>query len=269
MHSTEVLSRPVLQKSLPMAPWAHPATARLPGIQPLDPKEWIICDDAYSGQMAQRDVLISEKRDSVHRLNETARPAALELLDLVLADLKARHDFRVTEAEVTRPDGVRILIDRGIPLLTLGRLVQNDFCLMERDGTGHWRLTGAILCFPASWSLIEKFGRELGGIHDPVDVYDDDLARRVARLFDAMHPDRPLWRANALAYADPALHQPRQEDDPRTPPTGVAQRFLRSERQTLRKLPRSGAVAFGIHTYVVSVDDLTDDQRGGLSALSA
>ena len=92
-----------------------------------------------------------------------------------------------------------------------------------------------------------------------------DLARRVQRLFDALHPDRPLWRANALFYHDPALYQPRREDDPRPAPPGRAD-YLRSERQSLLRLPETRAVVFSIHTWVVPWSCLTPDQRAGLDS---
>jgi len=101
---------------------------------------------------------------------------------------------------VTRPDGARIPIDRADPLGTLGHLVQEDLCLMERRGAEHV-LTGAVLCFPASWRLSEKVGRPMIGIHEPVREYDATLARRVQRLLDGVRTGRPLLRFNVLTYA--------------------------------------------------------------------
>ena len=46
---------PILQKTLPFAPWMDPRTWRLPGIVPLTDDGWIAPDDAYAGQMAERD----------------------------------------------------------------------------------------------------------------------------------------------------------------------------------------------------------------------
>ena len=152
-------------------------------------------------------------------------------------------------------------LDRDRPLMTLGRLVQEDLCVMERSGDEHL-LTGAVLCFPASWSLAEKIGRPLTGIHTPVPDYDVDIARRVQRMFDAIRVEQPLWRMNALVYVDPTLHQPRREADPRTDRRGGS--YVRSERQCLRRLPQTRAVVFSIHTYVVRIDSLSDDARAGL-----
>jgi hypothetical protein len=124
-------------------------------------------------------------------------------------------------------------------------------------------LTAAVLCFPASWSLDQKFLRPLISIHQPVDSYSGDIARRVQRLFDAIRPDQVLWRANSLLYADPDLYQPRREGESRPRP-GPAAPYVRSERQCLRRLPDSGAVVFSIHTWVVRRENLTAEQEAEL-----
>lgn len=227
----------------------------------MAPGDWLRVDEAYAGQMAERDALIAARPGVVHALDPGAVPAARELLEVVLADLPALG-FEVGLAEVRRPDGRLVGIDPGKPLLTLGRLCQNDFCLMEKRGEGHV-LTGAILCFPASWTLAEKLLRPLIGIHRGVQAYDPDLARRVQRLFDAIRPGQALWRANALHYHDPQLHHPRLEAAPRVKPAGLGG-FIRSERQCFVRLPVSQAVVFSIHTYVIRDRDLTEEQSAAL-----
>ena len=235
-----------LQTALPYDPF----TPRpLPGVLPLDMGEWLIVDEAVTGQMALREALLAEQRNAVLRMDESAREAAEELLALVL---ELAYPGAVREA--VRPDGMRVTVDWSDPLGTLGRLVQEDFCLLMKRGDEHV-LSGAVLCFPASWSLSEKFQQPLIGIHEPVASYDADIARRVQRLFDGVRPGRPLWRFNALWYADAVLHQPRSvhERRPRADPATAP--FFRSERQSIVRLPKSGAVVFSIHTYVLTRDD--------------
>lgn len=257
------MSIPILQDRLPHLPWMDPRMARLPGILPLTDDSWLRLDEAYAGQMAERDRLIATRPERVLAMQPAARPAAEELYDRVLARLAGTAGYRIGAAEALRPDGVMVPLDRGQPLRTLGRLVQEDLCLMERRGDEHV-LTAACLCFPASWWLPEKLGRSLIGIHVPVAQYDEGLARRVQRLFDAIRPDRPLWRMNHLVYRDPTLHQPRREADPRADRRGGT--YLRAERQCLVRLPDTGAVLFSIHTYVVSLDSLGAAERTALFA---
>jgi hypothetical protein len=236
---------PILQIAIPTAQRAQ-AARRLPGMAPLDPADWLVVDDAYAAQMAERARLIADRPDAVHALLPQARPAAEELLAAVLDHLAARPDFAVAAAAVTRPDGVTVALDRDAPLMTLGRLTAEDFCLIEAQDGAHV-LTGAILCFPAGWTLAEKIGRPLGRIHAPVEAYDDDIGKRVDRLFDGLKPGRPIWRANAHPYDDPTLFAPRTEAR-RDKYGGPASPYLRSERQCLLRLPATRAVVFSIHT---------------------
>jgi hypothetical protein len=254
---------PILQDRLPMFPWADPATRRLPGIQPVTGRDWLRVDEAYGPQMALRDRLIAGQPGVVHALLPKARAAAEELYALILDWLAEEPGFRIAARAVTRPDGVSVPLDPAQPLLTLGRLVQQDLCLMQSNGA-EYDLTGAILCFPASWTLAQKIGRPMTGIHQPVEVYDAALAARVHRLMTAIRPDQPLWRMNFFTYDDFMLHHPRVEGDWRRQPTGLA--YVRCERQTLLRLPVTGAVLFAIHTIVVDAREIGPEDYAALQA---
>lgn len=244
------MAQPPLQRSLPFDVTQQ---RKLPGIQPLDMANWLIFDEAFAGQMARRDNLLAQHREDVLALSPKAQGAAQELLNLVLAQA-----YPQAGDTVQRADGVRVAIDRDDPLGTVGQLVQQDFCLLEKQGDEHV-MTGAVLCFPASWRLSEKFMRPLTDIHIPVSEYSPDIARRVQRLFDGIQPGRPLWRFNALWYHDPELHQPRSIHDRRDAPEARQANYLRSERQSLLRLPQSRAVVFGIHTFVLARADVPGD----------
>lgn len=254
---------PVLQDRLPHVPWMDPATARLPGMRPCGAEDWLRMDEAYAGQMAERDWLIATRQPLVHALLPEGRAAAAELLDMVLDMLARRDGFAVRAASVTRPDGVVVPVDRAFPLITLGRLVQQDLCLMQKQGEKSV-LTGAILCFPASWTLAQKLGKPMTGIHAPVAHYDDALARRVQRLFDMVRVGQPMERFNALVYDDPTLHQPRLETESR--PRPVARTYLRSERQVVLRLPVTQAVVFSIHTIIVPMTVLEEEAVAAMAA---
>ncbi len=251
----------VLHSALPFAPWADPRTRRLPGVMPLDMDDWLRVDDAYAGQMALRDALIADRTAEVHAVLPQAVDAAAELLSLVLPYLPGLG-FASVPGGWCRPDGVVIMADTQ-PLLLLGRLLQNDFCLMQDDGAGEHALTGAILCFPAGWRLHEKLGRPMTRIHAPVVKYSDDVGRRVQRLMDAIRPETPMWRMNAhLSRA--ALFNPLPEGHLKDM-SHDAMPYVRSERQCLMRLPVTRAVVFSIHTYLVAVGSLTAEQAEALA----
>ncbi|MGB3407065.1 MAG: DUF3445 domain-containing protein [Jannaschia sp.] len=245
----------ITQQTLPFTPWADPALARMPGLRPVV-GGWIVVDEVYGAQLAAKARLLAEHRHRVLQVLPRAEDAAGELLKTVLGDLPS--SFQRHGAHVTRPDGVTVGTD-GPPFEVLSRLVQEDLLILERDGAEHI-LTAGLLCFPASWTLTEKIGRPLTRIHAPVHRYDADIALRVQRLFDRVQPGRPMWRANTLGYARADLFQPMTEAAPRDPGAAPA-RFLRSERQTVMRLPMTGSVVFAVHTWVVPFDRLTPEQQ--------
>jgi hypothetical protein len=231
----------ILQEALPEAQRGAPG---LPGVAPCAPDDWLRVDEAYAAQMACRERLMAERPEAVLWAEPGAQTAAQEVLDEALALLPSLG-FDVGKVAVTCPDGRRVALDRDRPLRTLGHLVQEDICILEKCGDEHV-LTGAVLCFPANWRLADKAGRPLVGIHAPVAEYDADLARRVQRLFDGVRAGRPLWRFNRLRYAEADLHQPWRRN------TDAPMRYQRSERQCILRLPKTDAVVFTIHTWVVA-----------------
>ncbi|MBN2630719.1 MAG: DUF3445 domain-containing protein [Rhodobacteraceae bacterium] len=253
----------ILQRSLPFAPWADPRTRRLPGILPLDMADWLRVDDAYAAQMALRDALIADRPEAVIGQTAMAKAAVDELFDFTLAHLP--DGFTRKADRITRPDGTEIALDPAQPLHTLGRLVQQDLCLMQEDGAGEHLLSAAVLCFPAGWLLAEKLGQPMMRIHAPVGKYTEDVGRRVQRLLDAVRVETPLWRANAHHSRAP-LFNPQSETTPKESLDQGEMPFVRSERQCLVRLPRSRAVVFSIHTYLVRRTDLTADQTTALEA---
>lgn len=230
----------ILQDALPPA---HAGTPSLPGTAPCAADDWLRIDEAYASQMAYRAALLAQKPDAVLSEDAAIRDIATEVLDEALKILPGLG-FRVDQDHVVCPDGRTVAIARDAPLWTLGHLVQEDICILEKQGDAHV-MTGAVLCFPANWRLAEKMNRPLIGIHAPVPEYDANVARRVQRLFDGVQVGRPLWRFNKLSYVDAELHQPfKREVAGRMP-------YVRSERQCVLRMPRSRAVVFTIHTFVV------------------
>lgn len=237
----------ILHSALPDA--ARP-DAPLPGVSPFEPRDWLLVDEVFAAQMALRERLIAEERAEVLGLLPEGRAAADELLEEVLTHLVETAGYRVGTDAVTRPDGAVVAVDRADPMGTLGRLVQEDLCILQKQGAEHV-LTGGVLCFPSSWRLGDKLGRPLVEIHVPVPEYDADIARRVQRLFDGVRVGRPLERHNFLRYADAALHQ----TGPKPPLAEGPAPYLRSERQCILRLPRTRAMIFSIHSWVVRNPD--------------
>jgi len=232
------------------------------GIRALDLAEWIEVDQCFAAQLAERRRLLEERRaDVLAGLPESAA-GQQELLELLLDHLSERFP------EVFRRSGGRIenratgetfelAAWREAPLELAGRLVQDDLCLMQRGEAGY-RLVAAVLCFPSHWRLADKLGRPLDVIHEPVPGFGERLAATVDRFFANIQVARPVWRVNWSLVDRPTLFLPpehRGHPEPISAEHAGTQLWLRVERQTLRRLPRSGAVVFGIHTYVDPLED--------------
>jgi hypothetical protein len=117
----------------------------------------------------------------------------------------------------------------------------------------------------------------LAPIHDPVPFYGDRLARPVDRFFASLKSGRIALRMNWTVTSKPALFQPsghnQNDRPPMLPSRDVGENlFLRVERQTFRRLPESGAVAFGIRLHVTKLAAAVkrpDDARRLAAAVDA
>jgi hypothetical protein len=235
------------------------------GIKALDLEQWIEIDDRFAAQLAERRRLLEGERDAVLGELPESGPGQRELLALLLDHLPERfpeHYRRVDGRIENLATGERFALAASddAPLELAGRLIQEDLCLMQ-PGEAGYRLVAAVLCFPAHWRLADKLGRPLQVIHEPVPGFGERLADPVDRFFAGIQVTRPVWRVNWSVVDAPTLFRPPEHrGNPRPISAGQAgsELWLRVERQTLRRLPRSGDVVFGIHTYVDPLEDAID-----------
>jgi dimethylamine monooxygenase subunit A len=220
------------------------------GIHAMDMDDWFVIDGLRELELALRDRLLSECRDEVFAALPAAEPAAEETYRLVRDWLSARDLLH---------DAVGHADDH--PLAAAGRLVQDDLCLMIRHEDG-WRLDGAVVCFPSVWRLSEKLGHSAAHIHQPVDHYADELAAKVDRFFDRLEVRKPVWRRNLSLKPTHALYLPVSKRAAQAVKVDIAEDgapyWMRSERQTLRKLPGTGAILFTIRTQLAPVSVLRE-----------
>jgi hypothetical protein len=141
------------------------------------------------------------------------------------------------------------------PLELAGRLVQEDLCIIQQGNEGPL-FTAAVLCFPSRWRLHEKLGKPLASVHGRVPHYAERLAAPVDRFMARVKPGHIASRLNWSVLDDPAMFQPagkwrEQANSAITSDNAGEGLYLRVERQTLRRLPQSGAILFGIrvHSY--------------------
>jgi len=236
-------------------------------LRPLNPAEWTQPDDLLEEQLAEKDRLIAERRDNVIAELPGSEEAQAELLTALANYLPEWHSaiYRREGNGLRIGDARTVPLDEASAIQTAGCLAQEDLCLMQSLGEGQpYALTAASLCFPTRWRLADKIGKPMAAIHGPVPLYADKMARQVDRFFQHLKVERPVQRINWSLIDDPALFQPtghsRTAEDPRFQPETIGENvWFRSERQTLMRLPDTGAIVFGIRIYQATLDEVAND----------
>lgn len=214
----------------------------LVGARRLDPAQWLDFGPGADEQLAEKRRVLDEHRDEVIAVLPGADDACAELVTMIEQHLGVPH--------------VR---SAAHPIEQAGLMVPEDLCVHLPDEQGRPVLVAASLSFPFRWVLAEKLGLPMAAIHAPIPGYAEQIGAAVDKVFAGLTPERGVLRFNIGVLDAPELFQPRRPDAvPKPVPDGF---FLRSERQTLRVLPRTEAVVFTIRTTVVPVADLDADQR--------
>lgn len=143
------------------------------------------------------------------------------------------------------------------------RSAHEDMCLLApKDGGDIYRLIGAAVAYPTDWHPADKMGLPLVAMHAPIHGYAEQLASGVDHFMAKLKPGRIFGRCNWFVSPTPALRWIDTEP-PEVTFAGVTAEnagdtlFVRSERQTLRRLPESSAVLFTIGVYVAPLGSLS------------
>lgn len=229
------------------------------GLKPLDVNEWIETDDRLASDLAEKERLAAAHWSEIFAAEPETAAAQSEVLALLVEHLPQRYpDLYRREGNAMQMGERLVPLDVPPALWTAARLVQEDLVLMRRGDAG-WRLAAAVLCFPSSWKLSEKFGRPIHEVHSPVPAFGARTrnAELIARMFDNMRPETPMIRWNWSIYGDAELFHPHNSPARRfgegARPEHV---FMRVERQTLRLLPQSRDILFTIRIIVDPLEQL-------------
>lgn len=237
------------------------------GMKPLQLQDWIEIDDDFADQVSLRTQLLNQRHTEVFAClpgSEAAQQEVLELLVDHLLRYFPQHYQRQENSLINQVTGqVWQFSDFTTnPLDLAGRLVQEDLCLMLLGVAGHF-LSAASLCFPLRWRLQEKLGLPMSQIHGQVPGYADKLKQPVDNFFDRLQPNHPGYRFNWSIVDVPDLFLAQSKFDPQAPTITVETAgetlWLRVERQTLRRLPRSQAILFTIRSYVYPLSQVVTD----------
>ena len=238
------------------------------GLKPLDPATWIEVDDNLETYLAEKNRLYTEEIANVLVAEEGTEAAQQEVLDMLVDHLTHyfpilnRHPGEGRDPASPHSPALDVKLDpglrrddgvRGSAIAKAALLIQEDLVLMRHSPSG-WRLVAASLCFPSAWNLREKFGKPMHEIHQPVPGFGEGSrnAGLIDRMFDNLRVEQPVIRWNWSLYGDAKLYHPASDNKLKNrfgdgPITGNV--IMRLERQTLRKLPKSGDILFTIRIH--------------------
>ena len=227
---------PIRDEMLPPAPdgeFRHRV-----GVRPLDLSGWLPSDEETGPTIAMKRALLAERRDEVVACTDGGEAVAEEAAHLVAvwrgADLKDRGIDALVEAALLVADDLTVLGPTDV-----------------EDGAP--RFVAGVVCAPSRWSLRSKMGRTMLETHEPVPRYAEHIGSAVDTVLRRLSPDRPVWRSNWTLVDHPALFQPEVPDGPLV--DDPSQLWVRMERETLRRLPRTGGILFTIRGFQQPLPD--------------
>lgn len=231
------------------------------GLHALALEDWLVVDERWEDDTAERRRLSRERPELVHAVLPEGETACREVLSVVvdwLARYAADRFERHPEGLIVKSSGELVGLGRPDPLMAAGTIVQEDLLILGEGDDGSHRLLAGHLCFPLHWKLADKIGQPLRLIHAPVPGFAERLGTPTERLFRVLGIERPVWRANWSLTSSPELCLPDRSDHLRSldPQNAGRALWLRVERQTLRRLPETGAIVFTIKTYVAGLDEI-------------
>lgn len=203
------------------------------GTRSLDLTQWLTPDAETAPTIEMKRRLIEHRRSEVVALYEGGESAAQEAAELVAqwAGVGLTHS------------GIEALVDAAL-------MVADDFLVLEPRSTGAGEellFVAGVVCSPSRWKLADKMGKNMIQVHAPVAKYAEHIGVAVDTTLQRLTVDRPLWRSNWTLEDHPALFQPELPDTRLV--DDVFQLWIRIERETLRRLPRTGGVLFTIRGF--------------------
>ena len=204
------------------------------GTFPVEISNWLLRDAEFDLTVQLKKKLLATRRNEVVGLQPGSNEVAQEAAQLVSA-------WAGVELAST---GIDALVEASL-------LVADDLAVLQpvksQDGSEQLLLNAAVVCCPSRWMLSEKMGHNMLAIHEPVAKYADHVGAAVDTYFQRLTVEKPVWRSNWIIQDHPALFQPQIPLGPlvKTP----NELWIRMERQTLRRLPKTGGILFTIRGY--------------------
>ncbi len=228
------------------------------GLERIDASQWLAPEDlpvfaAHKQALTGNPEVFAQLPDSTALQQEFA--------DFLLQHLLSHHaqDYRQNAGRLYHSSGLNWPC-RNSDLWQASQWIAEDICLLQISAAAKqnsYQLLAASVCSPSNWRLADKIGRTVAEIHAPVPGYQETLNQRVNRLFARLPVGKILLRYNWSLQPGNALNwQDRHV-------TGADRKnpHWRIERQTLLRLPDSGAIVFGIRIFLHDLATMPKQHR--------
>ncbi|KAI9809463.1 MAG: hypothetical protein M1827_006843 [Pycnora praestabilis] len=264
-------------KPLPYRPFRHGPYYITMGLRTMKWDEWIELDNHYPKYHADKAKRIQDRGPKCCKTAPEAFNGAVELLEEFCDYLPQRYPSLYQKTEVGMENlltGERFnIVERPLvedPMAMAARMVQDDLAIMFEKPDGQYYLLAGAILLAGFWRLEDKFGMPLSEIHTSGDVpgFKEKLEKGMMNFFRRVKPDGPVLRNNYFIQVDDELswsHSIGDEDAlegigwyTAEKNKAIQNHWFRSERQSLRRLPRSGGVVFTIRTYFHPITEIAE-----------
>ncbi|RHZ66840.1 hypothetical protein CDV55_107210 [Aspergillus turcosus] len=262
-----------------MAPYpAQPIRGReryrvMMDIRKLDVENWLTVDKNYMDEHHVRSRLLREEREKVLQCLPESYDACLEALEEVVEFLCQRfpHVFERKKSGNESTIHNRMTGETFVfggenkqvdPLEIAVRLTMEDLSILMQNADGEYYLAASASLFPVGWTVKERIGWTISQLHNPVPLWHQQVASSVSKFLARLTPTSPMERSNYFVEVKrpdetlfEILYRPTtlSEDNPDPAPEDIV---IRRERQTFRRLPKTGTIVFGVKTFLTTLDEL-------------
>lgn len=248
----------------------------------LDPPFLLDITSEYAYEIEKKRSILKTRKEQSYQSFSHSLDAQWEILEMIMNEmatlypnyfsLKKYNDHWTFNNYLLDEEQSFIFGDSASlpyePLDFIGRHIQEDLIYVaQRDGDLY--MDAGQLCFPANWSIAFNLGMTYIEFHSPVPhFYSSGLAEKVRNFLLRMEPGKPWTRLNWTITVEPILDTfpetfdqwgPKKEKI--TSKNAGQLIHLRVEDQRLIRLPGSNGILFGIHTHLISLEELTQNQE--------
>lgn len=250
------------------------------GLTNVHRDEWLYVESTYKGRTDIKKGYLEDpiREDEMVYCSPRGEDAVQELYETVTQFMLEKYPmcFEV------RDNGIYNKIrDETIPrypsqvetsrelIHILARFVEEDLILLLPNADGEYTVQAGIFAFAAGFNPKGLAGATLDQIHHPVPRYRTGMQKGMKRFFERVKPgmlvQRQNWNLqphNKLAYYGSGKNE---ENDGRGSVLTADELdfsrevFLRSERQTVTRLPKTGAAVFAVRTYTFPLSEIKED----------